>query len=99
MTRLRSFFYLYISLAVWDTALIVDMMIDKLLSYHFEYPTWFNITYPFFWHPIKGVCLSATIFMIVAVSIERYRSICYPFATRQVRIFDVQYINKIVLKV
>ena len=71
---------------MWDTALIVDMMADKLLSYYFEDPIWFNVTYPFFWHPIKGVCLIATTFMIVAVSIERYRAICHPFATRQVSI-------------
>ena len=77
---------LFYSLAACDTALIVDMMAQKFVTYYLEYPAWYNVTYSYFWHPVKGICVSATILMIVAVSIERYRSICHPFRQRHVRI-------------
>ena len=81
---------LYSSLSVIDVALIVDMVVQKSIVYHFWYafdyePLWFRTSYPFFWHPIKGIFLSASIFMVIAVSAERFRAICYPFSERHVR--------------
>ena len=72
------------SLTVCDIGLIVDMMIQKLATYHFDYPLWYNLSYPYFWYPLKGILLSANIFMTVAVSAERFRAICHPFSKRQV---------------
>ena len=42
--------------------------------------------YPYFWHPIKGIFLSSTIFMVVAVSAERFRAICHSMSKRHVSI-------------
>ena len=67
-----------------DVALILDMVVQKCIAYHFTEPLWFRVSYPFFWHPIKGILLSATIFMVIAVSAERFRAICYPFSDRHV---------------
>ena len=79
-------FILYFSLSVIDIALIADMVVQKCIAYHFDEPLWFRVSYPYFWHPIKGIFLSATIFMVIAVSAERFRAICYPFSERHVRI-------------
>ena len=49
-------------------------------------PEWYNKTYPYVWHPIKGISLSATIFMVVAVSAERFRAVCHPFSRHHVSI-------------
>ena len=67
-----------------DVALIMDMVVQKCIAYHFTEPLWFRVSYPFFWHPVKGILLSATIFMVIAVSAERFRAICYPFSDRHV---------------
>ena len=67
-----------------DVALIVDMVVQKCIAYHFDEPLWFRLSYPYLWHPIKGIFLSATIFMVIAVSAERFRAICYPFSDRHV---------------
>jgi hypothetical protein len=50
-----------------------------------EEPHWFKMSYPYFWHPVKGMVKNGTIFMVVAVSAERYRAICHPLRKRQVR--------------
>ena len=47
-------------------------------------PVWYKLSYALFWHPIKGIFHSASIFMVVAVSAERFRAVCYPFTTRHV---------------
>ena len=41
-------------------------------------PKWYNLTYAYIWHPLRGMALSGTIFMIIAVSTERFRSVCCP---------------------
>ncbi len=56
-------------------------IINEFLS---EEPLWFKLSYPYLWHPLKGMVHSATIFMIVAVSAERFRAVCHPLARRQV---------------
>ena len=70
-----SFNRLLISLAVVDILLIVDMVVQKSIIGNFvkEEPLWYKLSYPFVWHPVKGMIQSAAIFMVVAVSAERYR--------------------------
>ena len=80
---------IHFSLSVADLALVVVMVVDKCIAYHYMTyntvePLWFRLAYPYFWHPIKGIFLCATIYMVVAVSAERFRAICYPFSERHV---------------
>ena len=79
-----NLFLIYFSLSVIDIVLILDMVVQKCIVYHFSEPLWYRVSYPFIWHPIKGIILSATIFMVVAVSAERFRAICYPLSKRHV---------------
>ena len=79
--------YILYSLAIADTLLILDMMAERSLVYHFEEPVWYKTIYPYFWHPIKGIFLSATIFTVVAVSAERYRAVCHPLSRRHVSFY------------
>ena len=72
------------SLSVIDVGLILDMVIQKCVAYYFEEPMWYRRLYPYVLHPIKGVLLNSSMFMIVAVSAERFRAICYPFSDNQV---------------
>jgi predicted membrane-bound spermidine synthase len=36
------------------------------------------LAYPYFLHPAKGMIRTATIYMVVAISAERFKAICYP---------------------
>jgi hypothetical protein len=74
------------------------MLIQKSIVGNFlmEEPHWFKMSYPYFWHPIKGMVKNGTIFMVVAVSAERYRAICHPLRKRQVR---TKQINKLVIRI
>ena len=72
------------SLAFCDIALIGDMLVQKMATYYLKDPIWYAMLFPYYWHPAKGIFLSASMFMIIAVSAERYRAICYPFTTPQV---------------
>ena len=67
------------------------MLIQKAIVGNFlkEEPLWFKMSYPYFWHPIKGMVKNGTIFMVVAVSAERYRAICHPLRKRQVNFESV----------
>ena len=80
-----SFNRLLMSLAVVDSLLILDMMVQKSIIGNFVTvePLWYKISYPFFWHPAKGMIQSGAIFMVVAVSAERYRAVCHPLSKRQ----------------
>ena len=44
-------------------------------------PLWYRLSFPYL-HPFKGFCLSASIFMVVAISAERHRAICSPLTHR-----------------
>ncbi|TRY75012.1 hypothetical protein TCAL_12119, partial [Tigriopus californicus] len=80
-----SFNKLLMSLSIVDCLLIVDMIVEKSVIGAFlgEEPLWYKLTFPYFWYPFKGMILSATIFMLVAVSAERHRAVCHPMARRQ----------------
>ena len=44
-------------------------------------PLWYRLSFPYL-HPFKGFCISASIFMVVAISAERHRAICSPLTHR-----------------
>lgn len=50
-------------------------MVRTFLS---EDPSWYRLSYPYLVHPGKGFVLTAAIFMIVAISAERYKAVCFP---------------------
>ena len=84
---IHSFLDLNYSLTIADSILILDTLWQKSVVQHFmKPPEWYNKTYPYVWHPIKGISLSATIFMVVAVSAERFRAVCHPFSRHHVSI-------------
>ena len=45
-------------------------------------PDWYKVLYPFVIHPGKTISMSATVFMVVAVSADRQRAICHPMLYR-----------------
>ena len=85
-----SYEWFYFSLTIADTILIIDIVWQKSIVQHFmnpQEPEWYEKTYPFIWHPLKGILLSGTIFMTLAVSTERFRSFCSPMEPKIVSIF------------
>ena len=85
-----SFFYFFYRLAVFDCLLIIDCFIENSILPHFTSispvePYWFTIAYPYFWFPFKGIIRTAAIYMMVAISAERFRAVCYPISKRHVR--------------
>lgn len=87
-------FIYFLRLAVSDSLLIVDSIVQKSIVPYFmgnpgsflREPGWFIVTYPYFWHPFKGIILTITIYMMVAISAERFRAVCYPLSKRHVSI-------------
>ena len=78
-------------LAVVDSLLLIDMLIQKTTIPYFTNlsplePDWYKISYPYFWHPWKGIIVTVTIYLLVAISAERYRAVCYPLSRRHVSI-------------
>lgn len=45
-------------------------------------PLWYRLSFPYILWPLKWVFMSCTIFMVVAISAERYRAICSPLTHR-----------------
>ena len=76
----RHFNKLLIALAIVDSLLIVDLVVESsiLLFLGGELPLWYIFSYSYFIHPAKGMVQTATIYMVVAVSAERYKAICHP---------------------
>ena len=58
-----SFNRLLMSLAVVDSLLIIDMVLEKAVIGNFigSEPIWYKISYPYFWHPCKGGLFSESI--------------------------------------
>lgn len=78
--------------SILDCFLIVDSFVQKAIVPYFskdigEEPAWFVITFPFVWYPFKGMIVTATIYMMVAISAERFRAVCYPLSNRHVSNF------------
>ena len=80
----RSFNNLLISLSIVDNLLIIFTMLEKAIFGCFlkHTPAWFVQSYPLFWHPVKGMIHTAAIYMVVAVSAERFRAMCFPMRKR-----------------
>ena len=64
--------------------LIQKTIIPYLTSLSPRDPDWYKISYPYFWHPFKGIIVAITIYLMVAISAERYRAVCYPLSRRHV---------------
>ena len=47
-------------------------------SHHTPKPMWFTYLYPYFLYPLTGISHFCTIYMVVALSIERRHAICSP---------------------
>ena len=76
-------------LSIFDCMLIADSLIERSILPYFTVespiePIWFRKTYPYIWHPFKGIITTLTIYMMLAVSAERFRAICYPLSKRHV---------------
>ena len=88
--------FLSYRLSIFDCFLIVDSIVQKSIVPYFsndsgEEPDWFKITFVYLWYPFKGIILTATIYMMVAISAERFRAVCYPLSNRHVS-FNLTYL-------
>ena len=83
--------FLSYRLSIFDCFLIVDSIVQKSIVPYFsndsgDEPAWFKITFVYLWYPFKGIILTATIYMMVAISAERFRAVCYPLSNRHVSV-------------
>ena len=46
--------------------------------------------YPYFWYPCRGIIVTVTIYMMLAISAERFRAVCYPLSKRHVSKSDTE---------
>ena len=87
VTKLIS--YINFSLAVCDCLLIIDSFVQRSIIPYFtsispNEPKWFILMYPYFWYPFRGIIVTVTIYMMLAISAERFRAVCYPLSKRHV---------------
>ena len=75
-----NFKKLMIALAVADNLMIIDLMIESGISLfgNSDKPFVYKYLYPSIIHPAKGIIQALTIYMVVAVSAERYKAVCHP---------------------
>ncbi|TRY77004.1 hypothetical protein TCAL_02696 [Tigriopus californicus] len=80
----RPFNRLLMCLAIADSLLIFVSIGETAIvgTFMTTHPTWYKLCYPYLVHPLKGIVQTATIFMIVAVSAERYKAVCHPLSHR-----------------
>ena len=71
----RNFHRLLIGLAIVDILLVLDLAISTSLFGVFvkSEPRWYVLAYPLIIHPGRGIIRTSAIYMVVAVSTERYR--------------------------
>lgn len=83
-----TFNRLLMSLAIVDTMLLIYYVLDYgiigvfMRSKGMDEPLWYRVSFPYILHPLKWICMSASIFMVVAISAERHRAICSPLTHR-----------------
>lgn len=74
--------------AIVDTMLLIYYVLDYgiigvfMRSKGMDEPLWYRVSFPYILHPLKWICMSASIFMVVAISAERHRAICSPLTHR-----------------
>ena len=85
-----------IALASVDTIVIMYNVMEKSIVETFcpEEPLWYRLTYPHLFHPMNGIIESLSIFLVVAISAERYRAICRPLS--KLRISPLKHIAFVV---
>ena len=55
-----------------------------------EEPSWYRLSFPHFLHPLNANVQSVTIFLVVAISAERYCAICHPLSHRYVHVYCIE---------
>ncbi len=76
----KNFNKLLRALSVIDGLLLLTIMLETGLVQTFmsEAPYWYRLAYPYFYHPLKRTVQTASIYMVVAISAERCKAVCYP---------------------
>ena len=69
----HNFHKLLMSLAAVDSLVIVFFVADLSICGQFlaEEPRLYRLSYPYFLHPLRNMVLTASIYMVVAISAER----------------------------
>ncbi|TRY76614.1 hypothetical protein TCAL_13459 [Tigriopus californicus] len=80
----KNFNNLLIILSFCDFLLILDVMGEMSIIGVFmgKEPMWFKVLYPWIIHPLRGFIQTTSMYMVVAVSTERFQAVCYPLAPR-----------------
>ena len=73
----NSFTQLLICLASFDLIYLFGMILESLQRLDFESAI-HTILYPYFLYPLNAIALSGSIYMTVAVAIERYIAVYHP---------------------
>lgn len=74
---------LVVLLAIFDSLFLLhhslQFCVEDVLERYFEFwPLWYTKMYPYVVYPLKDFLIFSTIYMIVAVSIERYHAFTSP---------------------
>ena len=64
-----------VALGAVDVALILSLILDMSVIQTFlgHEPEWFCVLYPYVLHPLRGFIQTASMYMVVAVSAERFK--------------------------
>ncbi len=87
-----SFNHLLVALAAVDSFVIAYNVMEKAFVETFcsSEPLWYRAAYPHLLHPLNGVVESMSVFLVVAISAERYRAICLPLS--RLRVSPIKYV-------
>ena len=73
---------LYLIYYIMDYGIIGTFMRSQSPQNELTEPLWYRVSYPYILWPLKWMFMSGTIFMVMAISAERYRAICSPLTHR-----------------
>ena len=98
----RNFNNILIGLVITDTLLIANLIVEMSVIGVFlaEEPLWYILAYPYLLHPLRGFIQTGTIYMVLAVATERFKSVCHPLAQRQnyAKFIVVAVVNSVTLE-